>query len=57
MNTFTASPAGGCVTIAVTRHDGGVVASPLSTAAETIVVFGSVTAARLSHERTGSAFA
>ena len=57
MNTFTASPAGGCVTIAVTRHDGGVVASPLSAAAETIVVFGSVTAARLSHERTGSAFA
>ena len=40
MKILTASPAGGCVTIAVTRHDAGMVALPGSTTADSIVVFG-----------------
>src|SRR6185503_8610349 len=51
MNTLTRSPAGGCVTVAVTRHDPFVG----SIAAESIVVFGSATFVRLSHGHTGAA--
>src|SRR5688572_3598282 len=49
----TLSPIGGCVVMAVTRHTPGFAGS---TAADSIVVFGSATVARLSHERTGLAF-
>src|SRR5262245_57242589 len=51
IQTLTRSPEGGCVTVAVTRHhpfDG-------SSEAESIVVFGSETFVRLSHEQTGAA--
>src|SRR5438034_1580725 len=51
MNTLTRSPDGGCVTVAVTRHD----PSEGSSAAESIVVLGSETLARLSHGHTGEA--
>ncbi len=50
----TLSPAGGCVVMATTRQMSGLFAS---TAADSMVVFGSVTLARLSHDRTGFAFA
>ncbi len=45
---------GGCVVIAVTRQIPGFFGS---TTADSIVVFGSATVARLSHDRTGLAFA
>jgi len=51
IQTFTLSPEGGCVTVAVTRHqpfEGSIVA-------DSIVVFGIDTFARLSHEHTGAA--
>lgn len=48
MKTFTRSPDGGCVTETVTRQTPFV-----SSAAESIVVFGSETLARSSHEHTG----
>jgi hypothetical protein len=51
---FTLSPAGGWVVIAVTRHMPGFIGS---TAADSIVVFGKATAARLSQVLTGFAFA
>ena len=47
MNTFTASPAGGCVTVAVIRHE----PSEASIAAESMVVLGNATLVRLSHGR------
>src|SRR5688572_31292157 len=50
----TLSPAGGCVVIATTRQIAGFVAS---TIADSMVVLGSVTVARLSHDRTGLALA
>src|SRR5439155_9808755 len=50
----TLSPAGGCVATAVTRQTPGL---SESTAADSMVVFGSAMLARLSHERTGLAFA
>src|SRR4051794_35934612 len=53
----TRSPAGGWVTITVTRQDAGIVPLPASTAADSIVVSGSVTPVRLSQVRTGFAFA
>jgi hypothetical protein len=46
----TLSPVGGCVVTAVTRQISGLLGSG---AADSIVVFGSATVARLSHERTG----
>src|SRR5438552_7196519 len=49
----TLSPAGGCVVIAVTRHTLALFAS---TFADSIVVFGRATMARLSQVRTGFAF-
>src|SRR5262245_44857020 len=49
MNTLTRSPADGCVTVAVTRHE----PSDGSIAAESIVVFGSEILARFSHGHTG----
>src|SRR5665213_1893656 len=49
----TLSPAGGCVVIAVTRHTFALFAS---TFADSIVVFGRATIARLSQVRTGFAF-
>src|SRR6516162_10709145 len=48
----TLSPAGGCVVIAVTRQMPGFSGSA---EADSIVVFGSVTLARLSQDRTGFA--
>ena len=51
MKTLTRSPDGGCVTVAVTRHE----PSEESMAAESIVVFGSENFARLSHGHTGAA--
>src|SRR5437879_2433455 len=51
MNSLTRSPAGGCVTVAVTRHDPSVG----SIAAESIVVLRSETLARLSHGQTAAA--
>ena len=48
----TLSPAGGCVVIATMRQMSGLVAS---TIADSMVVFGSATVARLSHDRTGLA--
>src|SRR5438132_796400 len=51
MNILTRSPDGGCVTVAVTRHE----PSEESMAAESIVVFGSETLARLAHGHTGAA--
>src|SRR5437870_4422289 len=51
MKTLTRSPDGGCVTVAVTRHE----PSEGSSAAESIVVLGSETLARLSHGHTGAA--
>jgi len=53
MNILTRSPEGGCVTVAVMRE--GPPAG--ATAAESMVVSGSETEVRLSHERTGAAFA
>src|SRR5207344_517107 len=50
----TLSPAGGCVVVAMTRQRLGLAAS---TVADSIVVSGSATLARLSHERTGLALA
>ena len=50
----TLSPAGGCVVVAMTRQRLGFAAS---TVADSIVVSGSATFARLSHDRTGLAFA
>ena len=50
----TLSPAGGCVLTAVTRQMAGLFGS---TAADSIVVFGSATLARLSQERTAFALA
>src|SRR5579872_2485472 len=47
------SPAGGCVVIAVTRHTSALFAS---TFADSMVVFGKATMARLSQVRTGLAF-
>ena len=55
MKTLMRSPAGGCVTVAVTRQDGGVRSSPGSSTATSIVVSGNTIDRRLSHERTGSA--
>jgi hypothetical protein len=49
---LTLSPAGGCVVIAATRHIAGLFGS---TAADSIVVFGNATVARLSQDRTGFA--
>src|SRR2546430_15487707 len=51
MKTLTRSPDGGCVTVAVTRHE----PSEESMAAESIVVLGSETLARLAHGHTGAA--
>src|SRR2546430_16866536 len=51
MKTLTRSPDGGCVTVAVTRHEPSVG----SIAAEAIAGFGSDTLARLSHGHTGAA--
>src|SRR5436190_1094654 len=51
MKILTRSPDGGCVTVAVTRHD----PSEESMAAESIVVLRSETFARLSHGHTGAA--
>src|SRR2546425_11830144 len=51
MKTLTRSPEGGCVTVAVTRHE----PSEGSIAAVSIMVLGSETFARLSHEHTGAA--
>src|SRR5262245_47992265 len=48
----TLSPAGGCVTTAVTRQTPGL---SESSAADSMVVFGSAMVVRLSHERTGLA--
>ena len=48
------SPAGGCVVTAVTRQTPGLLGS---TAADSIVVFGNATVARLSQDRTGFALA
>jgi len=50
MNTLTRSSVGGCVTVAVTRHE----PSEGSTTAESMVVFGSEIRVRLSHEHTGA---
>jgi hypothetical protein len=50
----TLSPAGGCVTVAVTRH-AGLARSVSSTAAESIAVLASETDSRLSHDRAGAA--
>src|SRR6185295_15087620 len=50
----TLSPAGGCVVVATTRQTPGLFGS---IAAVSMVVLGSVTVARLSHDRTGLAFA
>src|SRR6266436_1476475 len=49
---LTLSPAGGCVMNTVTRHTPGLAGS---TTADSIVVFGSATVARLSQERTACA--
>src|SRR5262245_15421035 len=51
---LTLSPAGGCVVIAVTRHMPGLAGS---STADSMVVFGSATIARLSQDRTGLALA
>src|SRR5215471_8902113 len=51
---LTLSPAGGCVVTAVIRHRPGLAGS---TTADSMVVFASATVARLSHDRTGFAFA
>src|SRR5438477_10619210 len=51
MKTLTRSPDGGCVTVAMTRHE----RSEGSSAAESIVVLGSVTLPRLSQGHTVSA--
>src|SRR5947207_15427841 len=51
MKILTRSPDGGCVTVAVTRHE----PSEESMAAESIVVLGSETLARLAHGHTGAA--
>src|SRR5271165_4090556 len=51
---FTLSPMGGCVVIAVTRQMPGFAGS---TVADSMIVFGSATIARLSQDRTGFAFA
>src|SRR5215207_10553612 len=52
VQTRTLSPIGGWVVTAVIRHTPGLAGS---TAADSIVVFGSVTVTRLSQERTGDA--
>src|SRR5436190_740073 len=51
MKILTRSPDGGCVTVAVTRHE----PSEALSATESIVVLGSETLVRLSHEQTGLA--
>src|SRR6478736_3087213 len=51
---LTLSPAGGCVVVAMTRQRLGLAAS---TVADSIVVSGSATLAKLSHDRTGLALA
>src|SRR5213592_3544647 len=50
----TLSPAGGCVVVAITRQ---IPRLSASTIADSMVVFGSATLARLSHVRTGLALA
>src|ERR1051325_9406528 len=49
MKTFTRSPAGGCVTVAITRHE----LSEGSITAESIVVFGIETLLSSSHGQIG----
>src|SRR5215471_15638587 len=51
---LTLSPAGGCVVTAVMRHMPGLAGS---TAADSMVVLGRATVAKLSQERTGCALA
>jgi hypothetical protein len=50
MNTLTRSPVGGWVTVAVTRHE----PSRGSMTEDSMVVFGSESFFRLSHEHTGA---